>query len=49
MAGNSQRRNARKPGSKKGPSVGTGGHSRNRGPESEVTPMPSTPAEGPRE
>jgi 23S rRNA (guanosine2251-2'-O)-methyltransferase len=28
MAGNSQRRNARKPGSKKGPSVGTGGHSR---------------------
>ncbi|MEY9962830.1 23S rRNA (guanosine2251-2'-O)-methyltransferase [Streptacidiphilus sp. MAP12-16] len=28
MAGNSQRRNRRNPGSKKGPSVGTGGHSR---------------------
>src|SRR6516225_7811544 len=28
MAGNSQRRNRRNPGSKKGASVGTGGHSR---------------------
>ncbi|HSA52743.1 MAG TPA: 23S rRNA (guanosine(2251)-2'-O)-methyltransferase RlmB [Yinghuangia sp.] len=28
MAGNSQRRNKRNPGSKKGPQVGTGGHSR---------------------